>query len=122
MNLWLPVILLAIGGMLLIIALRSLRAGRLKERYAVLIGLLGLPFIGLAAWPNAVGYLAARMGIEYPTVLLLAVTTFFLLMNFKLLSIVSVQDRKITSLAQNLAILLSEKDATTEAQRHGGGD
>ncbi len=91
----LTLILLVIGATLLLMAIRSLRAQRLKERHALLFALLGVPFLALAAWPNAVGWVASRLGIEYHTVLLLAVTTFFLVMNFKLLSIVSVQERRI---------------------------
>ena len=104
------VILLAIGLMLLFLAVQSLRAQRLKERYALLLGFLGVPFLALAAWPDAVGYVARELDIEYPTVLLLCVTTFFLLLNFKLLSIVSVQDRKIASLAQIVGILRTEQE------------
>jgi len=113
MNYSLPIILVAIGGMLLIIAVRSLRAGRLQERYALLLGALGLPFLILAIWPDAVGDLAKLLGIEYHTVLLLCVTTFFLLLNFKLLSIVSVQDRRITTLTQTVGLLMAEQEKTT---------
>ena len=52
----LTLILLAIGAMLLLMAIRSLRAQRLKERHAMLFALLGVPFLALAAWPNAVGW------------------------------------------------------------------
>ena len=69
-----------------------------------------VPFLALAAWPNAVGWIAGRLGIEYHTVLLLTVTTFFLVMNFKLLAIVSVQERRIACLAQLLALLTRKLD------------
>ena len=101
----LPLIMLAIGTLLLLLSIRSLYANRLKERYALLFLFLGLPFIGLAVWPDAVGHGARRLGIEYPTVILLATTTFFLLINFKLLSIASVQERRITALAQIVGLL-----------------
>jgi hypothetical protein len=101
----LPIILVAIGSLLLGLALRSLRRHRLKERYALLFIGAGVPFLALAAWPDAVGRIAAWLGIEYHTVLLLVVTTFFLLVNFKLLSLLSVQERRIASLTQLLAIL-----------------
>ena len=101
----LTLILLAIGNMLLLMAIRSLRAQRLKERHALLFVAVGIPFLGLAIWPDAIGWLAVRLGIEYQTVLLLAVTTFFLVVNFNLLSIVSVQERRIACLAQMVAVM-----------------
>lgn len=101
----LTLILLAIGNMLLLVAIRSLRLQRLKVRYALLFLFLGLPFFALAAWPDAVGSLAAMLGIEYQTVLLLTVTTFFLFMIFTLLSIVSRQEQQIICLAQKVGIL-----------------
>ncbi len=101
----LTLVLLAIGNMLLLVAIRSLRLQRLKVRYALLFLFLGPPFFALAAWPDAVGSLAAILGIEYQTVLLLTVTTFFLFMNFTLLSIVSSQEQRITCLAQKVGIL-----------------
>ena len=106
----LTIILLAIGGMFLVLAVRSLRAHRLKERYALLFFFVGLPFLILAAWPDAVGYISEKLGIQYSTVLLLCVTTFFLLMIFKLLSIVSVQERKIATLAQMVSTLRMQQD------------
>ena len=114
----LTLILLAIGNVVLLLAVRSLRQQRLKERYALLLGAVGIPFLALAAWPNAVGYLAQRLGIEYHTVLLLAVTVFFLLMNFNLLSIVSVQERRINCLAQIVAMLSqTQKGAATTSDQ-----
>jgi len=101
----LAIILLGIGGLMLLLSLRSLRAQRLKERYALLFAAVGVPFLGLALWPDAVGYVAGLLGIQYQTVVLLAVTTFFLVMNFNLLAIVSVQERRITDLAQIVGIL-----------------
>ncbi len=113
----LTLILLAIGALLLLMAIRSLRAQRLKERHALLFALVGVPFLALAAWPNAVGWIASRLGIEYHTVLLLTVMSFFLVMNFKLLSIVSVQERRIACLAQLLALLTRKLDG----ERDRGG-
>ena len=113
----LTLILLAIGAILLLMAIRSLRAQRLKERHALLFALVGVPFLALAAWPNAVGWVASRLGIEYQTVLLVVVTTFFLVMNFKLLSIVSVQERRIACMAQLLAILTQRLDGQRDRRR-----
>ena len=109
----LVLILFSIGSMLLFLALRSLRAHRLKERYAIMFLFLGLPFFGLALWPWAVAYLADVLGIEYPTVLLLCVTTFFLLTTHNLLCIASVQEGKINALAQLVGILMEGRDTDT---------
>ena len=105
-------IVLAIGAAILFLALRSLRAGRLKERYALIFVFTGLPFLVLALWRDAVGYLADLMDIDYRTLALLGVTTFFMLMIFKLLSIVSVQERRITTLAQHVGILMQKQGLT----------
>lgn len=105
-------IVLALGATILLMAIRSLRAGRLKERYALIFVLTGLPFLGLALWRDGVGYIAQWLDIDYRTLALLGVTTFFMLMIFKLLSIVSVQERRITTLAQNMSILIQKQGLT----------
>lgn len=105
-------IVLTIGATILFMAVRSLRADRLKERYALIFFLTGIPFLALALWRDAVGFIADKLDIDYRTLALIAVTTFFMLMIFKLLSIVSVQERKITSLAQHVGILLEKQGIT----------
>ena len=105
-------IVLAIGATILLMAVRSLRAGRLKERYALIFVLTGIPFLALALWRDAVGYLADFLQIDYRTLALIAVTVFFMLMIFKLLSIVSVQERRITTLAQHVSILMQKQGIT----------
>ena len=105
-------IFLALGAVILFLALRSLRAGRLKERYALVFALTGLPFLVLALWRDALGTIAYLMDIDYRTLALIGVTTFFLLMTFKLLSIVSVQERRITTLAQDVGILMQKQGLT----------
>ncbi len=115
----LTLILLAIGNMLLLMAVRSLRVQRLQERHALLLVAVGVPFLALAVWPDAIGWLSTRLGIEYQTVLLLAVTTFFLLLNFKLLSIVSVQERRIMSLAQMVAIMAQKLHVNRDRGKDG---
>jgi hypothetical protein len=106
----LALILVAIGNVLLLLGVRSLRTQRLNERHALLFVALGLPFLALAIWPHAVGAIASRLDIDYHTVLLLAVTTFLLLLVFNLLSAVSVLERRIIDLAQRLAILARRLD------------
>lgn len=86
--------------------MRRLRQYRLRERYALVFLILGLPFALLAAWPNAIGYVADALHIHYQTVTLLCVTGFLTVMVFELLTIVSEQDQKITTLAQHVGILM----------------
>ena len=109
-------IVLALGAMILFMAVRSLRAGRLKERYALIFVLTGLPFLGLALWRDGVGYVADLLQIDYRTLALIGVTTFFMLTTFKLLSIVSVQERRITTLAQHVGILMQKQGIDTDAE------
>lgn len=107
-------ILLGFGLLLLLLAIRRLRRYRLKERYALLFLLLGLPFLVLAVWPDAIATIAAALHIQYFTVMLLAISTFLILTTFELLTIVSQQDRRISTLAQMVAIL-QEKQKQLEA-------
>ena len=114
-------ILLALGGSLFTLAVRRLRQYKLRERYALVFVLLGLPFAVLAAWPNAIGYLADLLDIHYQTVTLLCVTGFLTVMVFELLTIVSLQDQKITTLAQCVGILM-EKQKLAEPEHTPGTD
>ncbi len=114
-------ILLLFGGGLLLLAVLRLRRYRLKERYALVFLLLGLPFFVLAAWPNAVGKIADLLDMDYRTVTLLSVATVLALMVFELLTIVSVQDQKITALAQLVGILM-EKQKLAEPEHTPGGE
>lgn len=108
--------LLALGGMLLLMALRSLRAMRLKERYALILFFTGLPFVVLAYWPDGIVFLEKHLEIEKPTLMVLVLATFVILMLFKLLAVVSVQERKITALTQMVAIL-SEKQGLSRPRK-----
>ena len=69
---------------------------------------IGLPFFALAIWPAAVGWVAQKLQIAYPTVSVLCVTAFLILMVIELLTIVSLQDRKISTLAQIVGIMMEK--------------
>ena len=112
-------ILLLLGGGLLLLAVLRLRRYRLKERYTLIFLMLGLPFFALAAWPNAVGRVADLLHMDYRTVTLLCVASVLALMVFELLTIVSVQDQKITALAQLVGILM-EKQKLAEPEHTPG--
>jgi hypothetical protein len=111
MNLIRSIILLALGLSLLILAVTRLRAYRLKERYALAFLFLGLPFILLAIWPKAIEHVSVGLHIAESTVMLLCVSVFLFLIIFELLTIVSQQDRKITTLAQMVGILNERQNA-----------
>src|SRR6476661_4231245 len=106
----LKLVLLAIGASLLLLAVQRLRQYRLKARYTLVFIFIGTPFLVLAMFPNALGSFAKYVQIPYQTVALLCVTAFFLLMVLELLTIVSQQDRKITTLAQMVGILMSKQE------------
>ncbi len=110
-------ILVVYGGALLLLALRSLRAQRLKERYVLLFLSIGLPFLTLAIWPLALRRISELMNMPYHTVMILCVTGFLLLILFELLSIVSVQERQITTLAQMVSILFEEQQRLADRAR-----
>jgi hypothetical protein len=111
-------ILIIFGGSLLLLAVRRLKQFRLKERFSLLFLLLGLPFLVLAFWPRLIEKLADVTHIEQPTVMLLCISIFLILIIFELLSIVSVQDRKITTLAQLVGILM-EHHKLVDRQHNG---
>ena len=113
------VILLIVAAAILLLAVRSLRAGRLKERYCLLFLLTGLPFLVLALWPDGIVALERLLEIEKATLLVLCVTVYFILTTFELLSIVSVQDRKITTLAQSVGILMHHQQLGDTGSREG---
>jgi len=102
------IILLAFGLTVLLMAVRRLRHYRLKERHALFFLITGLPFLLLAFWQDAIGWLAIQLGIAYQTVALMCVSAFLLLMVFELLTIVSLQDRKISTLAQIVGIMMEK--------------
>ncbi|HEX5244903.1 MAG TPA: DUF2304 domain-containing protein [Tepidisphaeraceae bacterium] len=109
MNIFQNLFLVGFGGILLLLAVRRLRTYKLKERYALLWVLIGLPFLALAFKPSAVGWIAHKLNIQYTTFALICVSVFLFLVVFELLSIVSVQDQKINSLAQFVGILMEKQ-------------
>lgn len=99
---------LMFGLCVLYLAVRRLRVYRLKERYTLLFLFTGSPFLMLAIWPSMVGWVSTRLGINYITVSLLCVAACLILMVFELLTIVSLQDRKIATLAQIVGIMMEK--------------
>ena len=98
------------GGSLLLLTVRRLKQYKLKERYALIFLFTGLPFLALALWPDAMAMFAELIHIDYRTFSLMLVSAFLLLMVLELLSIVSQQDRKITTLAQMVGILMEKQE------------
>ncbi|MBI1337549.1 MAG: DUF2304 family protein [Phycisphaera sp.] len=120
-------ILAIFGGVLLFLTVRSLRAHRLKEVYALLFGALGLPFLVLSLWPDGIVFVSDVLRIEKPTVLVLFLTVFVVALVFKLFSIVSVQQQRIATLTQIVGVLMEkqglaryEQQATMKGTDDGG--
>lgn len=113
-------ILLAFGLTVLLVALYRLRRYRLKERYALMLMLIGAPFFVLAVWQDAVGVIAEAMGIQYTTFSLLCVTAFLFVMIFELLTIVSIQEQKINTLSQMVGLLMEKRPPEEEQAHHAG--
>jgi hypothetical protein len=114
-------ILLVFGGLLLILAIYRLHRFRLRERYAVLFFIIALPFLVLAFWPHGIQYLAQKLKLDNNLFMLLCISIFLILAVFELLTIVSVQDRKITNLAQMVGILTEQQKRLME-QIHANPD
>ncbi len=114
-------ILLFFGTAMVFFAVQSLRRQRLKERYALLMFFSGLPFLVLAIWPDGIVFLCEVLDIEKATTMVLCLGVFTLVMLFKLLSIVSVQERKIVSLAQTLGMLMAERGRGGAGTGHATG-
>lgn len=102
-----------IGGSILLLAVRRLREYRLKERYTLMFLFIGLPFLALSLFPGVPGWVAEKLAIEYRTLTLLCVVAFFLLISLELLTIVSVQDRRISTLTQMVAILMQDRQQSS---------
>jgi small-conductance mechanosensitive channel len=106
-------ILVGFGATVMIMAVRRLRAYRLKERHVLWFVFTGLPFLVLAILPTSVGWVAHLLDIDYRTVQVLFLAAFLILIVFELLTIVSLQDRRISTLAQIVGIMM---------QKHGMSD
>lgn len=110
-------ILLLFGGAMLILTLRRLREHRLMERHVLVFLLTGLPFLILGVWPDGIIMVSNFLDIERYTVIVLALACFTLLMMLEMLTIISVQERRITTLAQMVGIL--QQRARDTAPDHG---
>ena len=66
--------------------------------------------------------MAQQLGIQYNTLALICVSVFLFLVVFELLTIVSVQDQKITALAQLVAILMEKQQLAEPEHRAGAAE
>jgi small-conductance mechanosensitive channel len=103
------VIVLLFGLTVLLTAVRRLRAYRLKERHVLLFTFLCLPFLVLFIWPGAIGWLGKQLDITYTTIAILCLAAFFTLMVIELFTIVSLQERRIATLAQIIGIMMEKQ-------------
>jgi small-conductance mechanosensitive channel len=116
------IILICFGTTVLFVAVRRMRSYRLKERHMILFTFTGLPFLALAIWPAAIGWISEILRVEYHTVSMLCVVAFLILMVFELLTIVSLQDRKIATLAQMVGILMEKQGMSEHSMSQAAGD
>jgi len=105
MNIARTLILLGVALFLLLSVVRRMRRLEIKERHALVLLLVSLPFLVFAVWPSLMGWVADTLAIEHGTVMLAAVSCFFIIMIIELLSIVSTLERKVSVLAQMIAVL-----------------
>ena len=113
------IVLLVFVLVLVCMSIRSLRQLRMQERYMLLFIATSLPFLGLALWPDGIVWLSAQMDMEKPTLMVFCLGSLTILLLLKLFSIISVQQRQITTLAQNVGILqqkLQNQESTNTKQ------
>ena len=110
------------------LTLRALRLHRLHERYVLVFLVTGIPILWLAFWPDGIVWLERTLGIEKPTLLVMAIASYFLFVTFSLACKVSTQEDQIQVLAQELATLkcehraqLRRKTDTTIGDEHEAG-
>jgi hypothetical protein len=99
------IVLLVFGLLLVGMSVRSLRQLRMQERFMLLFFVTGLPFLTLAIWPDLIVWLSEQMDMEKPTLMVFCLGAFTILLLLKLFSIISVQQRQITTLAQTVGML-----------------
>ncbi|HEX4053471.1 MAG TPA: DUF2304 domain-containing protein [Tepidisphaeraceae bacterium] len=110
------IILLCFGITVLIVAVRRMRTYRLKERHMLMFILTGLPFLALAIWPAGLSWISLQLRVEYHTLSMFCIAAFLILVIFEMLTIISLQDRKISTLAQMVGIMM-EKEGITDRPR-----
>jgi small-conductance mechanosensitive channel len=110
------IILLCFGTTVLLVAVRRMRTYRLKERHVLMFILTGLPFLALSIWPAGLWWISQRLHIDYHTISMLCIAAFLILVIFEMLTIISLQDRKISTLAQIVGIMM-EKEGITDRPR-----
>ncbi|MBL4701808.1 MAG: DUF2304 domain-containing protein [Phycisphaeraceae bacterium] len=98
-------VLFSFGILLVGLSVQSLRKLRLQERYVILFAITGIPFLAMSYWPDGILWLSTQMNMEKPTLMIFILGAFTILLLLKLFSIISVQQRQITTLAQMVGIL-----------------
>jgi hypothetical protein len=99
------IIMGSISFLVLLITLESVRRNNLQERYAILWVATALVIVFCAVFPAAVALLRAITGMSYVAVIVAVAFTFLILVAFHFSISLSRLTRKITQIAQELAIL-----------------
>jgi len=117
------IIFVIIALMLLVGVILMLRAGKLKEKYAVLWLIIGVVCVVLAAWPELLAAAARLVGIQVASNLLFALAILLLLGICLQLSMeVSAQEDKVRRLAEEAAIAREQLERAEARLAAGGGD
>ncbi len=94
-----------------------IRNKKLKEAYAILWLIFGGIFLFFSCWKQGMDYFAAKIGIFYPPALLFLILIMALILVLVQFSIViSSQNDKIKTLAQELALLKLKYDKETNQE------
>lgn len=104
----------------LAVILELIRVKLIKEAYALLWLFFGFIFLFFSIWKQGLDYFASKFGIFYPPAflfLIMIVAIIFILVQFSI--VISSQNNKIKTLAQELA-LLKEKNEKKAGQEKDG--
>jgi hypothetical protein len=116
-------VLAAIAALVvLVLVLELIRSRRLQERYALLWLVTGGVMLVLAAWRDALGFLADAVGIAYPpNALFVLASLFILVVLLHYSTVISRLSDENKILAQRLALLEERLGRGARASADAGG-
>jgi hypothetical protein len=107
---------------LVLVVLELIRSRRLQERYALLWLATGITLTALSAWRHGLNTIARWVGVRsYPPAVLFAVGILFILgVLLHYSTVISRLSDQNVVLAQRLALLEQQLDATASCPAYGG--
>lgn len=106
----------------LFITLEAVRRNSLKERYALLWTGTGLVMLGIAVYPDVIGWLVQVTGMHYTSAIMLVVFTFLILIAFHVSLVLSQYENDRRRFAQQISLLearIEELEREAEPQSSG---